>query len=63
MSIEEPDHDLAELLGPPPGRSELASLYAQLVVRAENEGLLDIAYRTVDSPVGTHRLLDLETHR
>ena len=53
MTIEEPDHDLAELFGVQLDKRELASLYAQLVVRAGNEGLLDVSYRTVDSPVGT----------
>ena len=33
--------------------SDLAALHARLVVQAESAGLLDVAYRTVDSPVGT----------
>ena len=33
--------------------AELARLHARLVASAEAEGLLDIAYRTVDSPVGS----------
>jgi methylated-DNA-[protein]-cysteine S-methyltransferase len=53
MTIERPDKDFAELLGPPPGEGELASLYARLAARAEDEGLLDVAYRTLDTPVGT----------
>jgi methylated-DNA-[protein]-cysteine S-methyltransferase len=53
MTIELPHPDPAELLGPPPGEEELATLYARLVAQAEDEGLLDVAYRTVDSPVGT----------
>jgi methylated-DNA-[protein]-cysteine S-methyltransferase len=32
---------------------DLAGLHRLLEVRAEQEGLLDLAYRTVDSPVGT----------
>jgi methylated-DNA-[protein]-cysteine S-methyltransferase len=32
---------------------ELARLHARLAAHAQNEGLLDIAYRTVDSPVGS----------
>ncbi len=53
MSFERPDQDFAELFGSPPGEDELASLYARLVAQAENEGLLDVAYRTLDTPVGT----------
>ncbi|HVB06743.1 MAG TPA: methylated-DNA--[protein]-cysteine S-methyltransferase [Acidimicrobiales bacterium] len=52
MTIEQPDKDLAELFGPSPGEDELAPLYAQLVDRADSEGLLDLAYRTLDTPVG-----------
>ena len=32
--------------------SALADLHARLAARAEQEGLLEVAYRTVDSPVG-----------
>jgi methylated-DNA-[protein]-cysteine S-methyltransferase len=32
---------------------QLARLHARLAATAETEGLLDIAYRTVDSPVGS----------
>jgi methylated-DNA-[protein]-cysteine S-methyltransferase len=32
---------------------QLARLHARLAAAAESEGLLDIAYRTVDSPVGS----------
>ncbi len=32
---------------------ELARLHARLAAQAQAEGLLDIAYRTVDSPVGS----------
>jgi methylated-DNA-[protein]-cysteine S-methyltransferase len=53
MTIERPDHDVAELFGPPPGDEELATPYARLVARAEAEGLLDLAYRTLETPVGT----------
>jgi methylated-DNA-[protein]-cysteine S-methyltransferase len=42
MTIERPD----------PESLELASLYGRLVARAEDEGLLDVAYRTLDTPVG-----------
>jgi methylated-DNA-[protein]-cysteine S-methyltransferase len=35
-----------------PDPATLARLHADLVARAEHEGLLDVAYRTVDSPVG-----------
>jgi methylated-DNA-[protein]-cysteine S-methyltransferase len=53
MMMEQPDHDLAELLGEPPNEGELVSLYAALASRAEDEQLLDVAYRTCESPVGT----------
>jgi methylated-DNA-[protein]-cysteine S-methyltransferase len=49
----EPNHDFAELFGSPPGDEELASLYTRLAAQADEEGLLDVAYRTVDTPVGT----------
>jgi methylated-DNA-[protein]-cysteine S-methyltransferase len=49
----DPDHDFAELFGSPPTDNDLASLYARLAVQAEDEGLLDVAYRTLDTPVGT----------
>jgi methylated-DNA-[protein]-cysteine S-methyltransferase len=44
---------IAELFGPPPGDEEIATLYTRLAAQADEEGLLDIAYRTVDTPVGT----------
>jgi methylated-DNA-[protein]-cysteine S-methyltransferase len=49
------DHDIAELIGatPQPSTAEFDALRARLVERAEQVGLLDVAYRTVDSPVGT----------
>jgi methylated-DNA-[protein]-cysteine S-methyltransferase len=53
MITRGPSHDFAELFGPQPGEEELNSLYAQLAARAEEEGLLDVAYRTLDTPVGT----------
>jgi methylated-DNA-[protein]-cysteine S-methyltransferase len=53
MTTQEPDHDFAELFGSPPTDDDLASLYARLVARAEEEGLLDVVYRTLDTPVGT----------
>ena len=37
---------------PTPDGATLALLQADLVRRAEAEGLLDVAYRTVDSPLG-----------
>lgn len=49
----EPDHGFAELFGPPPRDDEIASLYARLAARADEDGLLDVAYRTLDTPVGT----------
>jgi methylated-DNA-[protein]-cysteine S-methyltransferase len=53
MTAERPDEDLTELFGFPPGGEELASLCARLVARAEDEGLLDLSYRTLASPLGT----------
>jgi methylated-DNA-[protein]-cysteine S-methyltransferase len=53
MTMERPNQDLSELFGPPPDNEEIASLFERLVARAEDEGLLDIAYRTLDTPVGT----------
>jgi methylated-DNA-[protein]-cysteine S-methyltransferase len=52
MTIERPHGASAEAFGPPPDEEELDALYARLVARAEDEGLLDLAYRTVDTPVG-----------
>jgi methylated-DNA-[protein]-cysteine S-methyltransferase len=47
--------DLADLFGTsvPPTDDDLAALHARLTARAEASGLLDVAYRTLDSPVGT----------
>ena len=53
MSIERPHQDSAEAFGPSPGEDELTTLYVRLVAQAEDEGLLDVAYRTLDTPVGT----------
>ncbi|UGT72304.1 methylated-DNA--[protein]-cysteine S-methyltransferase [Nocardia gipuzkoensis] len=36
-----------------PGADLLADLHARLALEAEAAGLLDVAYRTVDTPVGT----------
>lgn len=52
MTIGRPDRDSAQAFRPPPGEDELAPLYSRLVARAEDEGLLDVAYRTLDTPVG-----------
>jgi methylated-DNA-[protein]-cysteine S-methyltransferase len=53
MSSEGPHRGSAGTFGPPPRADELATLYGRLVARAEAEGLLDVAYRTLDTPVGT----------
>jgi methylated-DNA-[protein]-cysteine S-methyltransferase len=42
-----------ELLNSPVGAETLHRLHARLAAAAEADGLLDVAYRTVDSPVGT----------
>jgi methylated-DNA-[protein]-cysteine S-methyltransferase len=52
MSPQHHDYEFSELFGSPPGEDELASLYAQLAARAEREGLLDVAYRTLDTALG-----------
>ncbi|UJP39015.1 methylated-DNA--[protein]-cysteine S-methyltransferase [Cellulomonas palmilytica] len=48
------DDETARLLGavPAPGPGELDDLRALLAARAEDAGLLDVAYRTLDAPVG-----------
>jgi methylated-DNA-[protein]-cysteine S-methyltransferase len=53
MTAPEPNHDLDEMFGSPPGEADLAPLHARLAAQAEEEGLLDVAYRTLDTPVGT----------
>ena len=47
--------DLADLFGAaiPPTDPSLAALHARLTAEAEATGLLDVAYRTLDTPVGT----------
>lgn len=47
------DPDLDGLVGPAPDAGDLARLTAALATRADEEGLLDVAYRTLDTPVGT----------
>lgn len=51
ISTPETDHTalLADLA---PTAADLTGLHRLLELRAEQEGLLDVAYRTVDSPVG-----------
>lgn len=53
MTTHDPDHDLTTLLGSPPTSDELAALHTRLAAKAEAAGLLDVAYRTLDTPVGT----------
>src|SRR3954469_14713572 len=38
---------------PAPGADHLLALHARLTAAAEREGVLDVTYRTIDSPVGT----------
>ena len=47
------DEALLAVALPPPGRSELERLKEGLGARAASAGLLDVAYRFVDSPLGT----------
>ena len=44
-------HDLTHLVDP--AENELNALRARLVATAEKEGVLDVTYRVVDSPVGS----------
>jgi methylated-DNA-[protein]-cysteine S-methyltransferase len=50
MTNDVPDLDISAW---PVTDADLAALHARLEQRAEDEGALDVAYRTVDSPVGT----------
>jgi methylated-DNA-[protein]-cysteine S-methyltransferase len=52
MTIEQPPRDSTEAFSPPPTEEELATLYVRLAAQAGDEGLLDVAYRTLDTPVG-----------
>jgi methylated-DNA-[protein]-cysteine S-methyltransferase len=56
IALQEPvEAGAAELLRsalPEPGRGELDALRARLARRAHDDGLLDVAYRTIDSPHG-----------
>lgn len=50
------DHDLVQDLGrafPTPSIPDLDGLHRRLVGQADEAGLVDVAYRTVDSPYGT----------
>ncbi|QXC60734.1 methylated-DNA--[protein]-cysteine S-methyltransferase [Aquihabitans sp. G128] len=52
---ETPDRDVQaglEAAFPAPDAAEAARLHDLLARRAERDGLLDVAYRTVDSPIG-----------
>lgn len=58
------DRDAREVLASLTGRggdARLDALHARLADRAEREGLLDVAYRTVDSPVGDLLIAATET--
>jgi methylated-DNA-[protein]-cysteine S-methyltransferase len=50
MTNDVPDLDISAW---PVTDADLAALHARLEQRAEDQGALDVAYRTVDSPVGT----------
>jgi methylated-DNA-[protein]-cysteine S-methyltransferase len=54
MNTPTRDNPDVRLLGSitPPKDSDLAALRARFADRAERAGLLDVAYRTIDSPVG-----------
>lgn len=56
MTIPTNENEVARLLDftvPPPAATEIAALRARLAEDAEDAGLLDVAFRTFDSPVGT----------
>jgi len=46
-------NERTDLFTTPGDAGMLARLHAELELAAESEGLLDVAYRTVDSPVGS----------
>lgn len=50
MNANDLTEDLTRAFGDRPG--ELARLHARLAEQAQRDGILDVAYRTVDSPVG-----------
>lgn len=50
MTRPEPISDLTRLYPTTP--DQLAALHARLTAAAQREGIIDVAYRTVDSPVG-----------
>jgi methylated-DNA-[protein]-cysteine S-methyltransferase len=54
MSLHNTDPDVARLLGDDalPSPSELHALHARLAAQADAADLLDVAYRTLDTPVG-----------
>lgn len=47
-----PRPGLEEALAPTPDTATMNRLHTDLAARAERDGLLDVAYRTVDSPIG-----------
>jgi len=55
MTTRDSDNHIADLFGSPtpPTDTDLAALHARLTSRADVAGLLDVAYRTLDTPVGT----------
>jgi methylated-DNA-[protein]-cysteine S-methyltransferase len=55
MTTRDSDNHIADLFGSPTPRTDtdLAALHARLTIRADVAGLLDVAYRTLDTPVGT----------
>jgi methylated-DNA-[protein]-cysteine S-methyltransferase len=55
MSTPDRDNDVAAILDGAmgPTDADLARLHARLAARADAAGLLDVAYRTIDTPVGT----------
>jgi methylated-DNA-[protein]-cysteine S-methyltransferase len=53
MSDRRPADDISALLSPPVHADTLDRLHRRLERQAERAGLIDVAYTTLDSPVGT----------
>jgi methylated-DNA-[protein]-cysteine S-methyltransferase len=62
MITNDDELDIATLLAPSAGGSEtLDRLHRRLAESADRDGLLDIAYRTIDTPLGSLLLAATET--
>lgn len=61
MTVDQPHEDHTDLFGRPVMERGLVSAQAKLVERAERQGLVDIAYRTLGTPIGTVLLASTAT--